>query len=151
MSGRTSARPRVLRLLTRARAGLVAAGALAACGDSPAESGSIAGAYEATTFRATPSGLPAVDVLAQGGALTVVIEADNRTIGTLRVPASLAGGSDFAANMGGTARRTGNTVRFEQSADSFVRDLAWTVSGNTLQVTDQAAGAARFTITLTRR
>lgn len=138
--------------LRRLPLAFAAAGALAACGSAtPTEVAPIAGTYRATTFRGTPTGQSAIDVLAQGGTLSLVIAADNSTSGTLAVPASAAGGAALTASMAGTAVRTGNTVRFQQSADTFMRDLTWTVSGNTLQVNDQAAGSARFTITLTRQ
>ena len=77
--------------------------------------------------------------------------ADNATSGSLTVPGSVSGGTALTASMAGTAFRTGNTVRFQQSADTFVRDLVWTVSDNALTVADQAAGSARFTITLSRQ
>jgi hypothetical protein len=89
-------------------------------------------------------------VLAQGGALSVVIAADGATGGTLTIPASVTGGSALNTSMTGTALRSGNTVRFQQTADTFVRDLTWTVGRSTLQVNDQALGGARFTIALSR-
>ncbi len=127
-----------------------AVGALAACSDDPTAPRPIAGRYTATTFRAGPTGQPPIDVLAAGGTLTVEIAADNRTSGTLALPAAVTGGQALTASMAGTAVRTGNTVRFEQSADTFVRDLRWTVDGNTLRVQSQAAGEGTFTIALTR-
>lgn len=126
------------------------AGALAACDDAPTAPPSIAGRYTATAFRAGLAGQPQVDVLAAGGALTVEIAADNALSGTLAVPAAVTGGSALTASMAGRAARTGNTVRFEQTADTFVRDLRWTVDGNTLSARSQAAGSGTFTITLTR-
>jgi hypothetical protein len=42
-------------------------------------------------------------------------------------------------------------VQFQQTADTFVRDLTFTIVGNTLQATSQVAGAGSFTITLTRQ
>jgi hypothetical protein len=60
-------------------------------------------------------------------------------------------GTAFSASMAGTVVQTGTTVRFEQTADTFVRDLTFTVVGNTLQTTSQVAGAGSFTITLTRQ
>lgn len=128
------------------------ASALVACGsDSPTQTETLAGTYTATTFRVTPSGQAMVDVLAQNGALSITIAPDNSTTGSLLVPSTVAGGTALLASMLGTASRTGSTVRFQQTADTFVRDLAWTVSGTTLQVNDLAAGSARFTITLTRQ
>ncbi|HEY0929850.1 MAG TPA: hypothetical protein VGE27_08005 [Gemmatimonas sp.] len=129
-----------------------AAGVLAACGDDKTtENTTLAGTYRATTFRVTPTGQSAIDALAQGGTMTLAIAADNSTNGLLTLPASVTGGSAFTASMAGSAVRTDNTVRFQQTADSFVRDLSWTVSGSALTVVDQTAGSARFTITLTRQ
>ena len=122
-----------------------------ACGDAgPTQSVSLAGTYTATLFRVTPSGQSAIDVLAQGGSLSIAIASDNTTSGSLMLPASVAG-SDFTASMVGTAVQSGSTVHFQQSADTFVRDLAFTVSGGALQASNQTAGTAAFTVTLTRQ
>ena len=104
-----------------------------------------------TTFRVTPTGQSPINVLAQGGTLSLVIASNSSTSGTLSLPASVTGGAALTASMAGTAVRSGNSVQFQQSADTFVRDLTWTVSGTALQVNDQAAGSARFTITLNRQ
>ena len=131
---------------------LAAVALLAACGDdSPTEPATLAGTYRATTFRAAIDGASPIDVLAGGGTLTLTIDADARTTGTLDIPAALTGGAPFRESMAGTAVRTGDVVRFRQDADTFVRDLAWSVSGRTLQVTDQQAGTTRFTIVLARQ
>jgi hypothetical protein len=124
---------------------------LSACGsDTPDQPSSIAGAYAATVFRVTPTGQPTIDVLGQGGSLSVTIASNNTASGSLSLPASVAG-TAFTASMTGTVVQTGATVRFEQTADTFVRDLTFTVVGNTLQATNQVAGAASFTVTLTRQ
>ncbi len=143
---------RLLPALRRIPIALAVASVLAACGsDTPTETNTLAGSYRATTFRVTPLGQSAIDVLAQGGALTITVAADNATSGSLNVPAIATGGTALTASMAGTAVRTGNTVQFQQTADTFVRDVNWTVSGNALTVVDQAAGSARFTITLARQ
>jgi hypothetical protein len=124
---------------------------LSGCGsDTPSQPSSIAGAYTATVFRVTPTGQPTIDVLAQGGSLSVTIASDNTASGTLSLPASVAE-TPVTASMTGTVVQTGTTVRFEQTADTFVRDLTFMVVGNTLQATNQVAGVASFTITLTRQ
>jgi type IV pilus biogenesis protein CpaD/CtpE len=123
----------------------------AACGDDPVSPAVDAGTYTATTFRVTPTGEQEIDILAQGGALSITIESSNVTSGTLNMPASTTGGAAFVASMAGTVVREGSTVRFEQSADSFVRDLDWTAQGGTLSVTNQALPGATWTITLTRQ
>ena len=138
-------RVRVLALLTLSSAWLSGCGS-----DTPNQPSSIAGAYTATVFRVTPTGQPTIDVLAQGGSLSVTIASDNTANGSLSIPASVAG-TPFTASMTGTVAQTGTTVRFEQTPDTFVRDLTFTVVGNTLQATNQTAGVASFTITLTRQ
>lgn len=138
-------RVRVLALLTFSTAWLSGCGS-----DTPNQPPSIAGAYTATVFRVTPTGQSTIDVLAQGGSLSVTIASDNTASGSLSLPASVAG-TAFTASMTGTVVQTGSTVRFEQTADTFVRDLTFTVVGNTLQATNQVAGVASFTVTLSRQ
>lgn len=91
-----------------------------------------------------------IDVLAQGGTLSINIASDNSTTGTLTLPASVAG-SPVTLSMAGTAVVTGSTVKFQQPGDTFVRDLTFTVSGNTLAVANQSAGGSTFTVTLTKQ
>jgi hypothetical protein len=101
-------------------------------------------------FQLTPAGQPPIDVLAQGGTLSITIAADNSTTGSISLPASVAG-APFDASLSGTAVVSGNTVHFQQSADTFVRDITFTIVGSSLQATNQVAGSASFTITLTRQ
>lgn len=118
--------------------------------DDPTESDTIAGVYNATTFRVTPAGQGTIDVLAQGGILTLSIASSGATTGILSLPPSVTGGATLTESMVGTAVRTGNTVTFTQSADTFVQDLTFTISGSSLRAVDQTAGGANFTITLSR-
>jgi len=84
------------------------------------------------------------------GIVSHTIASNTSASGTLSLPASVAG-APFSASMTGTVVQTGTTVRFEQTADTFVRDLTFTIVGNTLQATNQVAGVGSFTITLTRQ
>ena len=111
----------------------------------------VAGSYVATTFVVTPTGQSPIDVLQAGGSLHITIAADSTTTGSLDIPASVTGSSDFVADMAGTASVTTSTVSFDQAADTFVRDLTWGRTANTLTGTNQAAGSASFTIALTRQ
>lgn len=111
----------------------------------------IAGTYTATTLSVTPSGQSSIDVLAQGGTLSITIAADNSTTGTLYLPSSVTGGAPMTASMAGTAVRSGSAVRFQQSADTFVRDLVFTLSGTSLQVTNQTVATATYTVVLKRQ
>jgi hypothetical protein len=125
--------------------------AAGACGGYGTESVSLEGTYVATVLRVTPEGQALIDVLAAGGSLSVTIGSNNAVSGTLIIPASLNQGVPLNASMAGTAARDGNTVEFNQSADTFVRDLSWELSADGLRVTNQAAGDATYTITLTRQ
>ncbi|QJR37642.1 hypothetical protein [Gemmatimonas groenlandica] len=127
-------------------------GSFIACGnDSPTESDGLSGTYIATTLRITPTGQASIDALAQGGSMTVVINDNRSTGGSLTLPAVVTGGAALTASLAGTAVQTGGTIRFQHSADTFVRDLTFTVGAGVLTVTDQAAGSARFTIRLSRQ
>ena len=103
---------------------------LTACSD-PVTPESIAGTYEAGTF--TLSGQVSADVLAEGGSLTITLNADGTTSGSLLVPAALNEGVDFTADMAGTFSLVGDSLSFSQNADSFVRDMSWTVNGSDIE------------------
>lgn len=130
-----------------------AVGALAGCGNSsdPASPSPLAGSYTATAFRVTLAGQNAIDVLAQGGALSVTVAADDRTSGTLVVPSSVTGTAAVTQSMAGTAVRNGTTVRFQLSTDSFMRDLVFTTVGTVLQASNQTVAGTTFTVVLTRQ
>jgi hypothetical protein len=118
--------------------------------DPPAGPPAIAGSYTATTFQATPSGQATINMLAQGATLAIVIAENKSTTGTLFIPAAITGEGDLTASMNGTAVQSGTSVTFQQSADTFIRDLTWSVNGKLLQVVSQTRGGTSFTITLTR-
>ena len=141
----------IRRLSLLAASSVLLASASVACGsDGPTQPSSVAGAYVATTFRVAPAGQSTIDVLAGGGTLSINIAADNSTTGSLTLPASLAG-STTSLSMAGTAVVSGSTIKFQQTADTFVRDLTFTISGNTLSATNQTAGGATFSVTLTKQ
>ena len=123
---------------------------LAACGgNETGPSPELPGVYVASVFRVTPPAEPLIDVLAAGGTLSITVASDHSTTGSLSIPASLNGGTPFIADMAGTATLSGSSVHFQQSADSFVKDLTWTL-GTNLTV-NQTIGGATYTITLTRQ
>ncbi len=108
----------------------------------------IAGAYQATTFKVTPTGKATIDVLAKGGTMTLAISNDNTTTGSLVIPQDVIG-SSVNASMVGTVVKSGYAVRFQQTADTFVRVVGWLAGGGTI-ATDTNDGSARIEITLTR-
>lgn len=127
---------------------LLPAVAISACGDSSEPGGStLAGSYTGTMLQIVPPGEPPADVLAGGGSLTLMIDAQSQVTGNLSVPPSIGGGIE--ANMEGTALVTGGTVRFDQAADTFVRDLTFTLVGPQLRA-DQMLSGTRYEVILAR-
>jgi hypothetical protein len=103
----------------------------------------LVGTFLATTFRITPSGQGPVNVLAQGGVLGVnfaPVAGGYVTAGTLIVPATLNGGVTFTASLAGTATRTESTVRLAHAADTFVRNLTFTLAGDSLTANQMLSG-----------
>lgn len=127
---------------------LSAIGLLLGCDTT--EASPIAGIWSATTFTFTESGKPPADVLAQGGGLTITIVSSNRTSGSLSIPSTITNGAAVVESMVGTAIVNGTTVEFEQAADTFVRDVTWTLVGNTL-VTNSTIAGVTLNIVLTRQ
>jgi hypothetical protein len=119
----------------------------AACSDALSPE-SLAGTYAATTF--TLSGAVVGDVLAEGGSLTITLNADGTTTGSLFVPASLNDGADFNASLVGTFTIANETLTLTQDADTFVRDLAWTVDGSQLRGSGTFSGVT-VTVVLSRQ
>ena len=105
---------------------------MAACKDTNEPLG-LSGSYVATTWLFGPTGQAPTNVLQAGGSMSLQIAADNTTAGSLNVPASITGGAALIADMKGTATQTGDTVRFTQAANSFVRSHYWIMANNTLR------------------
>ena len=119
------------------------------CSD-PVTPESLAGTYVATTFGL--SGGATEDVLAAGGSLSITFNAGGTTSGSLFVPAasSASGGMDFTADMAGTFTLQNDSLTLTQVADSFVRDLTWTVDGNRINGTGTFSGVT-ITVVLSRQ
>jgi hypothetical protein len=122
--------------------------ALAACNDDPTAPASPTGAYQATRWTATSSGTT-TDVLAAGGSFTITLTPQGTTTGRLFVPASVTGQGDFDADLTGTWTQSGSTILFSHAADTFVRNVSFTIQGSTL-VGDRTFGNVRVQVTLTR-
>ena len=67
--------------------------------------------------------------LAVGGSLVLNLNANGTTSGHLHLVAP-GGGPDFDADMAGTWTRAGMTVDINQPADTFVRDMPFTLTPN---------------------
>lgn len=125
----------------------------AACGgeETTGPGGLRTGTYMATTFVVQPAGQASINVLGEGGSLSITIKADGTTTGALIVPASVTGGAAVNESMAGTITVTQLTVSFDQAADTFVRDLSWSRQGEVISVTNQPLAGNTYTIALVRQ
>ena len=140
---------------TRLRIGTLAfAAVVLACGsDKPTDTlpANLAGAYTATQFVTTGSSGQTNQLLA-GSSLNITLNSNGTTTGHLHLAAS-AGNPAFDADMAGTWTHVGNTVHFTQTADTFVRDMDFTVvgQGSTWSlVGDHSFAGTRIQLTLTQ-
>jgi hypothetical protein len=99
---------------------------LLACGDSTGPSGPPLGSLTAKVFLTTPPGGSIRDELAAGSSLTLNLTSDGMTSGHLHV-AAFGANPIFDADMAGTWSRNGDVVTFTQPADTFVRNMAFTI------------------------
>ena len=114
----------------------LAAVALAGCGgdDDPFSPtvANVAGTYNATLFTATNS-TGTLNLLSLGATVHVVLNPDGTTTGHLFVPDIGQEDGELDADLTGTWTLTGSTVTFSQTADTFIRDVEFTASQNSLE------------------
>ena len=113
----------------------VAAAALAGCGggDNPFSPtpATVQGTYNASRFTATSDATGQVNLLSLGATVHVVLKPDGTTTGHLSVPDVLGSGA-IEADLTGTWTLSGSTVTFNQTADTFIRDVDFTAAQNSL-------------------
>lgn len=131
---------------------LLAVLALTACGDDPTGPtvNSVAGEYRATTFTVADGGTT-LDVLAVGGTLTLALDPDGTTTGRIFLPGLDEDGGDFDEDLAGTWMLRSDTVTFQQSADTLIRDLEFEVAGNRLEAEEVFGQGARVKIVLSKQ
>lgn len=141
-------------LLQKSAALLALAVSIAACGgDSTSPSTDPpAGNYNAITFVTTGTSGQRDELLA-GGSLQLELDPDHKSSGHLHVAAS-SGSPVFDADMAGTWTANGNVVTVSQAADTFVRNMPFTleldpVKGYVL-LGDKTFSSTRIQITLKR-
>jgi hypothetical protein len=109
-----------------------------------------AGNYTAITLMTTENSV-ATNVLAGGGTFTLNLDANGTTSGHLHILASETNPA-LDADMAGTWTRNGDHVEFTQAADTFVRDMTFTIEqitdGVWFLVGDQTFGTARSNVRL---
>jgi hypothetical protein len=124
----------------------VALVALLACGGNesftPTEE-TVAGTYGASAFTIT-SGVGTTDLLAIGATVDATLAPDGTTTGRLFVPGGDEDGSDLDEDLTGTWTLTGQTVTFNQTADTFIREADFIAGRNTLTGEGTVDGVSIF-------
>lgn len=87
----------------------------------------VAGTYSATTFLVVDGGT--VDVLAEGGSIEIVLNADGTTTGSLYIP-DLFGDGIRDEDLGGWWYFYGTRLEFTHPADTFLRDMFFSVAND---------------------
>jgi hypothetical protein len=138
---------RLVRTVALVLLALIVAGACR----NPADPDPLVGTFFATTFTVTSPGQAPVNVLSAGGSLGLNVANNYVVTGTLIIPPSLNGGTTFTASMAGTLDTAGTGIRFVQPADTFVRDLTFTLVENRLEAVNQTVGGTTYELILTRQ
>jgi hypothetical protein len=133
---------------TLSRGSVLAVLLLMACDSGPTAPtiDSVAGAYHATQFLTTASGAT-TNQLTAGATLTLDLMASGQVSGQLYAPDGEGGWLD--ASMAGTWTLADGVVHFAQSADTFVRDMPFSVGSGVLSG-DRTFSSTRVQVTLTR-
>jgi hypothetical protein len=127
---------------------------LAACEESTSPPDSAVGSYTAVSFITTPTGGTPRNEIQAGSTLTLNLVGDGSTSGHLHIAAATIGSPPFDADMAGTWVQNGLTVDISQGADTFVRDMPFTMTAgptaNWDLVGDAVFDGVRIQITLRR-
>jgi hypothetical protein len=107
---------------------VLGAATLLACGSDTTAPNPLVGSYHATQWTTTGSSGQTNQLLV-GSTLNITLNSDGTTTGHLHVAAS-GGNPAVDADMAGTWTQQGNTVTFDQVADTFVRDMPFTLVAN---------------------
>jgi hypothetical protein len=130
----------------RSISSLVAVAAAVACSDAfKPTADTVIGSYQPLTFTIDSAGTSR-DLLAAGASLDVLLLPFGDVVGQLNLP----GDTTMAfVSLNGSWTLTGNTVRFTQTSDTFVRDMDW-IAGKDRLSGDKTFGAVRVRVVLKR-
>jgi hypothetical protein len=127
----------------RATIALTLALALGSCGGEDTFSPtveSVTGSYTASALTLTSS-IGTTDLLALGSTVALTLAADGTTSGRLFVPGGDDDGGDLDVDLAGTWALSGSTVTFNQTGDSFIRDVEFAAGPDQLNGEGEVSGA----------
>jgi hypothetical protein len=108
--------------------------ALNGCGDDTSFSPTpenVAGTYSATVFTLTLA-VTTVDQLVLGSEVELTLAPDGTTSGHLFMPGGGEGGGHLDVSLTGTWTLSGGAVTFDQTPDTFIRDVRFEADRNRL-------------------
>ena len=127
---------------------LIAAAVAVACSDSfKPNIENVAGTYHLQSLTTTDV-VDTIDWVRAGATVSLTVDTNGTTTGTMFFPASAANDS-ATLDLAGTWQLSGNMVDFDQTADTFLRDMTFTATENRL-TGDQTFGGTRVRATLSR-
>lgn len=113
----------------------------------------IAGDYVATSATLTPATGDPTNLLAAGFTMSITLDGEGNTSGSLTIPAALSEShQDETVSMAGTYtyNAVAETVTFDQSGDTFVRDITWAASTGQLAGTFADSDGSTLRVILTQ-
>ena len=111
------------------------------CGNSTEPEPNVTISYRAIGWTITEAGME-TNALQAGATLVLDLTEDGRVSGTLFMPAAINDGADLTADMAGTYSISQGILRFAQTADTFVREVEWSVDEQELTADEDVGGAA---------
>ena len=129
----------------------VALVAAVACSDSFQPSvNNVSGVYQAQSFTTTDN-TGTHDWIAAGASLELLLTPRGTSSGQLIVPDTTASGGFLIALLIGSWTLAGDIIKFDQAADTFVRDLAWIATKDRLTADQTLGTGTRIRVVLTRQ
>ena len=131
--------------------GFLAAVAVAAvaCSDSFKPTiENVAGTYHLQSLTTTDV-TDTTDWVRAGATVSLTVDPNGTTTGSLFFPAPAVGDSDVTLDLTGTWQLSRDIVEFDQTADTFLRDMTFTATDNRL-MGDQTFGGTRVRATLSK-
>ena len=133
----------------RLTAGVFTVAALVACSEAfKPTTENVAGDYNVQTLTTTDTS-GTTDWVTAGATWTMSLAVNGITSGHLFIPGAAEGGGDFTADMAGTWTLSGDSIQFDQLADSFVRDMSFLALENRL-TGDHTFSGTRVRLVLTK-
>ena len=102
----------------------------------------VLGKYSSPEFKLTLENKAPIDILSVGGYIEIELNEDKTTTGTFYLPdtLNLTGGGEVVADLSGTYTIKNNKISFEHTADTFLRNIEFSLVGKKLSGSYEKTG-----------